>query len=179
MANGIFNPGTGTLKSTTLVGAFIELAMLIQTQERIALGSAAVLTANNVPVPDNINITANFNTDTLTVAIPSLPINVDLAGGVVEITAIDYLATVQTILESSINSTLDVTTSDLVSTSKIGALLELAQLIQVDELAENQNQLTVTYNTDNKTASISGTFSGLPQVNATGRIEFVPLNYLA
>lgn len=178
MANGVFDPGTGTLKSTTLPNAFLELAMLAQTAERVALGNQATLLAEGLSVPDNVIISANFNNDTMTVAIPALPIDISLVAGNLQIEAVDYLAPLNAVVPGIINS-LDVTDADLTKTNRIQALLELAQLIQIDEEAKGINNLTLSINADNSTASINATFSGSPQVNATGRIEFVATNYLA
>ena len=180
MANGAFDPGTGELKSTNLIAAFLELAMIVQTQERIALTNQAILATNNLPVPDNVIITANFNTDTMTVSIPALPVNFDLVSGNIQVSAIDYLAPINAVVPAVVNS-FDNTDSDLVSTNKVKALLELAQLIQEDEALAtgNPNNLTVGFNSDIGIASINGTFPGVPQPNANGRIEFVATNYLA
>ena len=178
MANGIFNPGSGTLKSTTLVNAFLELAMLTQTSERVALGNQATIVSNNLTVPDLVNISANFNTDTMTVNIPALPIAVNLNAGNLEIEAVDYLEPLNAVVPSVDNS-LNVTGSDLSKTNRVQALLELAQLIQIDERAKGVNNLTLSINTDTSIASISGVFRGTPQVNNDGYIQFVATNYLA
>lgn len=178
MANGVFVPGTGTLKSTDLVNAFLELAMLTQTAERIALTNQATLTTNNLIVPDNIAISANFNNDTMTVSIPALPIEISLVGGNLQIEAVDYLDSINSVVPAVDNS-LSVTGADITKTNKVQALLELAQLIQIDEQAKGVNNLTVSINSDASVASIAGTFSGVPQVNTSGRIEFVASNYLA
>lgn len=183
MANGAFNKGTGTLASNDLINAFLELALLCQTQERIALGEEntnGTLTANGLTVPDFINITADYNADTMTVAIPALPIETSLVSGNLTIEATDYLAPINAVF-GAVDNSLDVTGADLSKTNKIQALLELAQLIQTDEQAdpEGDNNMTLTIDTDGGTASLNATFPGTPQVNANGRIEFVATNYLA
>lgn len=178
MANGVFNIGTGTLKSVNLPNAFIELAMLAQTAERVALGNQAILAQSNLTVPDNINISANFNNDTITVSIPSLPISVALVSGNLEIEAIDYLAPLNAVVPA-VNNSLSITDSDLTKTNRIQALLELAQLIQIDEEAKGVNNLSLSINIDTKTASINATFAGTPEVNSNGYIQFVAQNYLA
>lgn len=181
MANGLFTPGTGTLKSTTLPSAFLELALLIQTQERIALAQQQAVLAASLTVPDRVVITANLNTDTVTITIPQLPIISSVSSGDVLISADDYLAPLETASIPGIDKDLDVTDADLASTSKVKALLELAQLIQADELAADppENRLTLSYNIDTGFAIINATFPAVPQVNATGRVEFVTTNYLA
>ena len=178
MANGAFEPGTGDLKSTDLINAFIELAMLTQTAERIALTNQATVLANDLNVPDNISIFANFNTDTISITIPSLPINVSLVDGNIQISAVDYLAPINAVV-ATVENALDVTGADLTKTNKIQAILELAQLIQIDEEVAGVNNLTLNVNTDNNTVSINANFIGVPQVNASGYIEFVATNYLA
>ncbi|WP_342596748.1 hypothetical protein VKI21_12490 [Cyanobacterium aponinum UTEX 3222] len=178
MANGAFVPGTGDLKSTDLINAFLELAMLTQTEERIALTNEAVVTANGLTVPDNIVISANFNTDIATVSIAALPVDISLVSGNIQIEAVDYLEPINAVVPT-VNNALDVTGADLTKTNKVQALLELAQLIQVDEEVAGLNNLTLSINTDNSTASINAVFSGVPQVNASGHIEFIADNYLA
>lgn len=177
MADGAFNPGTGTLKSTDLVNAFLELAMYVQTNERVALANSATVTSNGLTVPDNVTITANFNTDTMSVAIPALPIAISYNAGKIEITAVDYLEPINAVVPSVLHS-LDVTGADLTATSKVKALLELAQLIQEDEAVVGVSNLTFSINGDTNTCAINATFSGVPQVNATGKIEFIATNYL-
>lgn len=178
MANGEFTRGTGDLKSTDLVNAFLELSLLIQTAERIALANQSTLIANNLPVPDRVTIIANFNTDTMSVAIPTLPISVNLVSGNLQIEAVDYLAPITAVVPAVDNS-LNITGSSLTKTNKVQALLELVQLIQNDEAEKGINNLTLTINADQSTASINGTFRGTPRVNASGYIEFVASNYLA
>jgi hypothetical protein len=180
MANGLFTPGTGTLKSTDLINAFMELALLIQTEERVSLANEAVLTTNSITVPDNVQITADLNGDTATVNIPALPIQTVLASGSIKIDAVDYLAPIEAVAPA-VDASLTVTGSDLTKTNKVQALLELAQLIQQDEAldAELANNLTMSINLDGVTATITGTFAMTPSVNAHGKIEFNMTNYLA
>ncbi|WP_141712699.1 hypothetical protein A5482_012380 [Cyanobacterium sp. IPPAS B-1200] len=159
--------------------AFVELALLTQTQERIAVTQQQAVESAGLEVPDEILITANFNTDTMTVSIGALPIESSVSGGDILIEAVDYLAPLEAAAIPGIDATLDVTGADLTSTSKVKALLELAQLIQEDEEIAELNQLTINYNIDAGTASINATFGGIPQVNAAGRQEFVVNNYLA
>jgi hypothetical protein len=179
MADGAFNPGTGTLKSTDLVNAFCELAMLVQTEERECAVNATTITANNLTVPDNVAITANFNTDTMTVSIPALPLEIDYNpdSGKIEIVASDYLEPINAVVPD-VDHTLTVTGSDLTATSKVKALLELAQLIQEDEAIVGINNMAFTVNGDTNTASLTATFAGIPQVNSSGKIEFACTNYL-
>lgn len=178
MANGVFSPGTGDLKSTNLISAFLELSMIVQTAERIAGTKTAILTENSLTVPDFVQISANFNNDTMTVSIANLPISIAYNAGKIEITAVDYLAPLNAVEPTIINS-IDTTGSDLTSANRIGALLELVQLIQEDEAVAGVNNLSFAINADASTASINATFAGVPQINATGLIEFSPINYLA
>jgi len=179
MANGAFTPGTGTLKSTNLVAAFLELSLLTQTSERIALANQATLLASNLTVPDNVNISADYNGDTMTVSIGSLPITATLVAGKLEIEAIDYLSPLNAVV-SAIPKNISITGSQLTNTSRVKALLELAMLIQEDEadMDNPENRLTMNIDLDNNVASINASFNGIPQINATGLIEFVPINYL-
>lgn len=178
MANGVFNPGTSDLKSVTLPSAFLELAMIIQTAERIASTKTAILAENGLSVPDLVNISANFNNDTMTVSIGNLPLSIAYNAGKIEITAVDYLAPLNAVDAGIVNAFVPAD-SDLTSTNRIGALLELIQLIQEDEAVAGVNNLSFAINADASTATVNVVFNGTPQINASGLIEFSPTNYLA
>lgn len=180
MANGAFNPGTGTLKSTNLIAAFAELAMLIQYEEAYALGSEATLTANNVEVPDFFSYQANFDNDTINISANNIPIQTSLVGGKLTVDPVDYISPL-TAYVPSIDGGLDVTGADIVNTNKIAALVELAQLIQQDEAldAELDNNLTLTIDSDANTMTINASFPCLPSVDTEGNIKVIATNYLA
>lgn len=79
-----FNPGTeGTLHSTTLENAALEIAMLLQTQE--------LNTAKNRNGDNNVSITFNSDAGTISISI-DLPIEQSLdSTGQITLKAKEYL----------------------------------------------------------------------------------------
>lgn len=184
MADGLFTPGTGTLKSTDLINAFAECAMRAQIEERKCITveeQNGTLSANGLTVPNFINIQANLDLYTYTISIPALPVTFGLDGsGNITVEAIDYLEPISAVAPV-IDHTLVVTGADIVKPSKIGALLELAQKIQADEALlgeDNPNRLTISFNGDLNTTTIAATFDMDPTVNNVGNTELPMINYL-
>lgn len=177
MANGLFTPGTGTLKSTTLPNALFELLVLIQRDERIANNNAQVLRDNNIPIPNNVSISLNYENRSTNISV-NIPLTFELLAGELKIKAVDYLEPISNVL-TQIDNTLNITGSSLTKTNKIEALFELIQLIQLEEESKNINRLNFVMRGDEKTSNFSGSLFFLPSINNLGKLEFEIYNYLA
>lgn len=180
MANGAFTKGTGTLQSDDLIKAFAEACMLLQTEETDALANQQAILDAGLTVPNFVTINIDLDSDTMTINVTDLPIETTVSNGGMLVNAKDYLLPLAT-PAPTIDNTLNVDGADIVSTTKAGAVLELALLINSDEAndSESDNNLTLTVDSDNGTAEITATFSGAGNVSSTGTIEFIPDNYLA
>jgi hypothetical protein len=179
MANGIYIPGTGTLKSSTLPNAFLELLVLIQNEEIESLENEATLTANNIPVPNAVALSVDFEAGVVSATVTALPIEISLVSGNLTINAVNYFAPIEAVVPS-VESAFIPTGSSLTKTNLISALLELSQLIQADEeaLETPNNLLTMSINTDDKTVAISANFPIIPSLSSTGLIQIDTENYL-
>ncbi len=180
MANGAFTAGTSDLTSTNLITALVEMALLVQIEERVALANASAIEGAALTVPNNVQISFDFESDTVSVNMPSLPVTSVFNAGKLETTVTDYLTPLST-PAPAVDGAFDAGDSVLTSTTKVAALFEIAELIQADEAndAEGDNNVTMTLDRDNGIASISATFNGTSRVNASGFPEFEASNYLA
>ena len=147
-----FNPGTGgTLKSTSIEAAFLECAEYVQDPE----------TALNL---NNVNVT--YNSDALNATInATIPVTSTIGtGGAVTYSAVNALS--DTFLPGG---------GDLGATHGYAALMELAYLLQEAEsgLTTPINNISVTINDENRTATIAANMPITIGVNALGRPEII------
>jgi len=132
-----FVNGGGDLGSATLENALLEAVLRAQVFD-LAL---ATPTGN---VTDDL--AAGGTTMTINATIP---VAASLVGGKITLTATDFLSEV---FDPGTSGTLS-------STTYPAAILELAQLIQAKELAQNKTVLNSVYNADAQTVTVSGTFA--------------------
>ena len=159
----IFDPGTdSSLSSTTLEGAVIEASLLLQNHESTSAGDTPF---NNIAVnyftgDNTCQITANF------------PIAMSQnTNGEIVVTAVDYLPFPG---YSAGNS------PDFQAISLPGAVLELFQKLQSQEIAQNtDNNVKITYDSETLIATI--TTNTLPirfSVNESGKSEVTAVEYV-
>lgn len=159
-----------SLSSTTLAGAFVEAARLLNDAE------AERNAANPGVAPkNNVSMTADFDGRTLntTIALPFVQ-TFDTAGKVV-IAASDYLG--------GTYSAFTVGTGQAKSTTKMGAVLEIAQILAAAEKAitpetDQPNNIQITYDFEALTANITATTPFTPNVGTAGEITLEALDYV-
>lgn len=164
----LFNPGAGTLTSTTVEGAFHEACLLLQLEEEAAREID----------PTIVNAVAiNYFTGdkTVTIDIANLPVvAVNTADGVAYKGANYFNAVPAPIF--------DATGSDLLATDLFSAVTELAQMVETAELAQpeadNANVTTSSINTSTKLFALSTVMDVTIARSATGGTEFTPVAYL-
>lgn len=133
-----FTPGGGTLKSTTMEQAIIELCE--RTQE---LDTA-------LPTPTgNVGLVYNADGNLATIGL-NLPVERSIVSGKLTYTATDWLTG---------HAFAPGTSGTLTSDTYPGALLELATDIQVLEVAQDKNNLNITIDDD---AGIATVIASIP-----------------
>jgi hypothetical protein len=154
-----FNPGNGTLKSTSVEAALAEAMQLLELAEE---ASATPNEINFTDVSHNnaskvLNLTCNMPFELTT----------DVDGGS-KINAVNYV------------SFPFVGGGDLKATTLPTAVLELAQKVQIKERSStaNRNLINLTYVTDTGVCSIIAAFDAVRSVSATGSIDTVAKPYL-
>ncbi|MGK7942350.1 MAG: hypothetical protein AB4062_19760 [Crocosphaera sp.] len=158
-----FNPGiTSSLSSTTLEGAVIEASLLLQNHE---LTSVEDTPPNNIAV----NYFTGDNTCQITATLPiAMSQN---SNGEIVVTAVDYFPFPGYNVGDS---------PDFQAASLPGAVLELFQKLQSQEIAQNtNNNVTITYDSETLIATI--TSNTLPisfAVNAAGKSEVTAVEYV-
>ena len=142
-----FNPGTGgSLKTTSLPGALIELAALIGLVESSPLANVEV---------NNVTFAALFDSKMLSLN-ATLPITVSSnASGDIVVQGVDYLTA------SGVSGSFNNGGGDLESTNKVAAFLELAYLLHDAEKAstaeEPPDNIQISLDFETLTANIQAT----------------------
>ncbi|PLZ95296.1 hypothetical protein CEN50_22835 [Fischerella thermalis CCMEE 5268] len=156
-----FNPGTGTLKSTSLEAAAMEAAQILQNAERASTVD---------PQPNNIAVNY-FTGDNVVQVRATLPINQSVSASAQAVfVAEDYIGT------SFSNGGGDLTSSTLPA-----AVLELFQRLQIAEksASSNPNNITITYDTETEIATINAEMPVSFTVSSNGSVSIVAAPYLA
>lgn len=139
-----FNPGAGSLSSTNLPAAFLEIAALLQIAESSIVNDA----------PNNVTLTSDIDGGSFAVAI-TIPITTSVDGsGQPVIVATDYVT------NAGGSGALDTTGSSLSSITIPAALMEISQLLHNAEKAAAEPQpdnIQISYNLENLTADINAT----------------------
>jgi hypothetical protein len=164
----LFNPGTGTLKSTTVEGALIEAAVMLQIAEE----AAQII---DPTIPDTIAVNYFTGDKTVTLDIGLLPVTaVNTAAGV-SYKGANYFNAVPAPAFSN-------TGSDLLATTLVGAVTELALKLEAAELAQpvedGKNLSTSSINTSTNIFSFAAELDVTMTQTATGATQFVPVAYL-
>ena len=164
----LFNPGTGTLKSTTVEGALVEAMVMLQIAEE----AAQVI---DPTIPDTIAVNYFTGDKTVTLDIGLLPVTgTDTVSGVAYQGA-NYFNAVP--LPDFSN-----TGTDLLATTLPGAITELALRLESAELAQpvadGKNIATSSINTSTKIFSFSAQFDVTMTQTVTGATQFAPVAYL-
>lgn len=159
-----------SLSSVTLAAAFVEAARILNDSE-----SARNSANPGVAPKNNVNMTADFDGRTLntTLALPIVQ-TFDVSGKVV-IEAQDYLG--------STYSAFTVGTGAAKSTTKMGAALEIAQMLAAAEKlvtpeTDQPNNIQITYDFEAKLANISATTPFTPSIGANGEVTLTALDYV-
>jgi hypothetical protein len=159
-----------SLSSDTKAGAFVEAVRLLNDAEATRNAANPGVTAKN-----NVTQIADFDGRTLNTTV-SLPIVQTFdSNGKVVIAAQDYLG--------STYSAFTVGTGDAKSTTKMGAVLEIAQILAAAEKAitpetDQPNNIQITYDFEALTANISATTPFTPSVGTNGEITITALDYV-
>ena len=153
-----FDPTGSTLKSVTLEAAVMEVSQLLQNTE-----SASDNPGNNIAV--------NYDTGDNVVQIQAvMPFEQTIAAsGQTQFVGTNYIAATWS------------SGGDVQSANLAAATVELLQKLQIKEksLAENPNNVTISYDTETLLATINATLPIEFLVsNSSGRIEIVAVPYL-
>lgn len=164
----LFNPGTGTLKSTTVESALVEAMVALQIAEE----AARII---DPTIPNVVGVNFFTGDKTVTLDIGSIPVtNVNTPAGV-SYQGVNYFNAVP--VAPFVN-----TGSDLLSTSLFGAVVELALKVENAELAQpeesNSNIATSTIDTSANQFTFAAELSVTMTQTATGGTQFVPVAYL-
>lgn len=164
----LFNPGTGTLKSTTVEGAFVEALVLLQIAEE----AARVI---DPTIPNAIAVNYFTGDKTVTVDIGSLPLFSTTTAVGTSYAGANYFNNVPLPAFSN-------TGSDILATNLPAAVVELALIIEQRELAQiatpEKNVSTSSINTSTERFSFAAEFSVVMTQTATGATQFAPVPYL-
>lgn len=159
-----------SIASDTIAAAFVEAARILNDSE-----SARNAANPGVAPKNNVNMTADFDGRTIntTLALPIIQ-TFDVAGKVV-IEAQDYLG--------GIYSPFTVGTGAAKSTTKMGAVLEIAQMLAAAEKlvtpeTDQPNNIQITYDFEAKLANISATTPFTPSIGLNGEITLTALDYV-
>lgn len=167
-----FNPGqNGDLRSEYLPAAVLEMAVLLRKEEL------------KIPAdtrPDNITITSDFNAALLTIT-ATFPITTAvLADGSVNIKASEYLGAFEQ--DGGVTAAFNDGGGTLNANSKTKAFLEVCQLLQAAELQlpadTRPDNITISYDTEAGTASVTASLPQNTMVSTTGDIRVSAFDYL-
>lgn len=166
-----FNPGNaGTLNATQLPAALFEICRSLDAAENTRNGANPGLAPRR-----NISTTVSFDTGTIAVA-ATIPVTPSIgAGGVIEITATDYLgAPYSTFVNGG---------GDMASDTLPEALLEIANLLAAAEKAvtpaENQpNNVQVDFSLETGSATISANIPFTTASAENGDVTVHAIDYL-
>lgn len=159
-----------SLSSDTLAAAFVEAARILNDAE-----SNRNAANPGVAPKNNVSMTADFDGRTLNTTL-ALPIIQTFDGsGKVVIQAQDYLGTIY--------SAFTVGTGDAKSSTKMGAALEIAQILAAAEKAvtpetDQPNNIQITYDFEAKLANISATTPFTPSIGLNGEVTLTALDYV-
>lgn len=167
----IFDPGdAGTLKSTQLPSALFEICRALDAAENTRNGANPGLTPRR-----NISTTVSFDTGTIAVA-ATIPVTPSIgAGGLIQLTASDYLGAPYSDFANG--------GGDLASDTLPEALLEMANLLAAAEKAvtpaENQpNNVQVQFDLETGSATISANMPFTTAAAANGDVTVHAIDYL-
>lgn len=159
-----------SLSSDTLAAAFVEAARILNDAE-----SNRNAANPGVAPKNNVSMTADFDGRTLntTLALPIIQ-TFDVSGKVV-IQAQDYLGTTY--------SGFTVGTGDAKSNTKMGAALEIAQILAAAEKSvtpetDQPNNIQITYDFEAKLANITATTPFTPSIGTNGEVTLTALDYV-
>lgn len=155
----VFDPGTGTLKSTTWEAAFIEACQLLEFAEESSENPEEVqfTTVEHSNVQKTLEVVCNLQAN---VALNS--------AGKPEFTAVEHLSIAFT------------GATDTNATTLQGVVLEIAQTLQEMERAnpEIPNNLNLTYNTENGRVLISALIPAVKTIASDGSINIAITPYI-
>lgn len=157
------NSGSGTIKSTTLEAAFVEIVQLAQDFEDAAI-SDGDLTTNNIA----LDFLTGQKLTTITVTLPAT--FVSGAGGSVTVAAEDYFNDIPGYVLPTL------TGPTFAGTHYAAVILELATEMQALETTDNF--VTSTFNFDTKTVAIAAQLPTVFSVGPTGAIVATVTPYL-
>lgn len=159
-----------SLSSDTISAAFIEAARILNDAESLRNSANPGVAPKN-----NVSMTADFDGKTLntTLALPIIQ-TFDISGKVV-IGVQDYLGVTY--------SAFTVGTGQAKSSTKMGAVLEIAQLLAAAEKAvtpetDQPNNIQITYDFESQLANITATTPFTPSIGALGEITLTALDYV-
>jgi hypothetical protein len=159
-----------SLSSDTLSAAFIEAARILNDSE-----STRNAANPGVAPKNNVSMTADFDGRTLntTLALPIIQ-TFDTSGKII-IAAQDYLG--------STYSAFTVGTGQAKSVTKMGAVLEIAQILAAAEKAvtpetDQPNNIQITYDFEAQIANITATTPFTPSIGTLGEITLTALDYV-
>jgi hypothetical protein len=164
----LFNPGTGTLKSTTVEGALVEAMVLLQIAEE----AAQII---DPTIRDTVAVNYFTGDKTVTLDIGVFPVAaVNTASGV-SYQGKNYFNAVSA-------PTFSNTGSDLLATTLFAAVTELALKLEAAELAQpvedGKNISTSSINTSTNIFTFAAQLNVTMTQTATGATQFDPVAYL-
>lgn len=158
------------LKSSTLAGAFVEVARLLNRQEKVRNAANTSQSAKN-----NVTMSADFDTDAYNIAI-SLPIaeSTNTLGQLVSAPT-DYLGGTYSAFVPG--------TGDAKSTLIQGAVLEIAQKLSAAEKAvtpesDQPTNITVEVSLETRLATITAQIPFVAAFGTAGEVTLAALNYV-
>lgn len=164
----LFNPGTGTLKSVTVEAALVEAMVALQIAEEAARVTDAT-------IPNAVGVNFFTGDKTVTLAIADFPlVRTNVAAGVA-FKGINYFNAVPVPAFSN-------TGSDLLSTSLVQAVFELAQKLEIAELAapviDGKNISTSSIDTSNNLFAFQAELNVTMSQTPAGVTQFAVVSYL-
>lgn len=164
----LFNPGTGTLKSTTVEAAFVEACVYLQIAEE----AAQII---DPTIPDTIAVNYFTGDKTVTVDIGLLPVSaVNTASGV-SYQGRNYFNAVPAPAFSNVGSPL-LSTNIFAAVTELGLMLEAAEIAL--PLSPEKNLSTSSINTNTNIFSFAAELDVTLSQTATGATQFIPVAYL-
>ena len=167
----VFNPGAaGTLKSTQLPSALFEVCRALDAAENTRNGANPGLAPRR-----NISTTVSFDTGLISVA-ATIPVTPSIgAGGLIQLTASDYLGAPYSTFANG--------GGDLTSDTLPEALLEVANLLAAAEKAvtpaENQpNNVQISFDLETGSATISANMPFTTTAADNGDVTVHAIDYL-
>lgn len=158
-----------SLKSDTIPAALLEAALLVDAAEKARNGANSGIAAKN-------NVSVVFNSDEGICSIAAtIPVDVTVGtGGAIQYAPKDYLGASYTTFTAG---------GDVTATNRIGAFVQIAQILSAAEKAispveDQPNYVTVDSSSETGTITIAANLPVFSSIDATGSVLFTATDYL-